>query len=102
MIIYIENDKNFYKFKEKYKKYYITPVFISILHTLGRNLCFNPHINIILLNSRISHKNKDYIKIDFSSHPSFHKRFIKALLDMLDKVFNDKSLRDLIFHSDQG
>ena len=64
---------NKYWVKEKYKKYDITPAFISIHHTFGRNLCFNPHIHMILLDGGIFNKNKDFIKIDFFSYPSFRK-----------------------------
>lgn len=42
--------------REKYKKYDITPAFVSILHTFGRNLCFNPHIHMTLLDGSISNK----------------------------------------------
>lgn len=81
--------------KEKYKKYDITPAFISILHTFGRNLCFNPHIHMILLDGGISNKNKSFIKIDFFSYPSFRKRFMKVLLDMLENDIGKKEFRKL-------
>lgn len=81
--------------KEKYKKFDITPAFISVLHTFGRNLCFNPHIHIILLDGGISNKNKSFIKIDFFSYPSFRKRFMKVLLDMLENDIGKKEFRKL-------
>lgn len=81
--------------REKYKKYDITPAFVSILHTFGRNLCFNPHIHMILLDGGISNKNKSFIKIDFFSYPSFRKRFMKVLLDMLEKDIGKKEFRKL-------
>ena len=84
-----------YWIKDKYKKYDITPAFISILHTFGRDLCFNPHIHMILLDGGISNKNKDFIKIDFFSYPSFRKRFMKVLLDMLEKDIGKKEFRKL-------
>ena len=72
-----------------------TPAFISIHHTFGRNLCFNPHIHMILLDGGISNKNKDFIKIDFFSYPSFRKRFMKILLDMLENDIGKKDFRKL-------
>lgn len=81
--------------KQKYKKYDITPAFISILHTFGRNLCFNPHIHMLLLDGGISNKNKDFIKIDFFSYPSFRKRFMKVLLDMLETDIGKNEFREL-------
>ena len=84
-----------YWFKEKYKKYDITPAFISIHHTFGRNLCFNPHIHMILLDGGISNKNKDFIKIDFFSYPSFRKRYMKIFLDMLENDIGKKDFRKL-------
>ena len=81
--------------KEKYKKCDITPAFISTLHTFGRNLCFNPHIHMLLLDGGISNKNKSFIKIDFFSYPSFRKRFMKVLLDMLENDIGKKEFRKL-------
>lgn len=81
--------------REKYKKYDITPAFISILHTFGRNLCFNPHIHMILLDGGISNKNNSFIKIDFFSYPSFRKRFMKVLLDMLENDIGKGKFRKI-------
>lgn len=81
--------------KQKYKKYDITPAFISVLHTFGRNLCFNPHIHMLLLDGGISNKNNEFIKIDFFSYPSFRKRFMKVLLDMLENDIGKDNFRKL-------
>lgn len=91
-----------YWIKEKYKKKDIIPAYISILHTFGRSLIFNPHIHMILMDGGISNKCMEFIKVDFFSYPSFRKRFMKVLLDMLEedigkdefrKVKNDLYLR---------
>lgn len=81
--------------KQKYKKHDIIPAFISVLHTFGRNLCFNPHIHILLLDGGISNKNHEFIKIDFFSYPSFRKRFMKVLLDMLESDIGKDNFRKL-------
>lgn len=68
-------------FNQKFKKYNLTPAFISVLHTYGRPLNFNPHIHMILLDGGVS-KTK-FFNIDFFSYTSFRKRFMKVLLDLL-------------------
>lgn len=84
-----------YWIKEKYKKYDLIPAFISILHTFGRNLCFNPHIHMILLDGGISNKTSQFIKIDFFSYPSFRKRFMKVLLDLLEEDIGKSEFRKI-------
>lgn len=79
--------------KEKYKKDNLTPAFISVLHTYGRALNFNPHIHMILLDGGIS-KTK-FKNIDFFSYPSFRKRFMKVILDLLEQQLGKKEFRRL-------
>lgn len=50
---------------------------------------------MILLDSGISNKNKDFIKIAFFSYPSFRKRFMKVLLDMLENDIDSYEFRKL-------
>ena len=83
-----------YWFKQKYKKKNAIPAFISIIHTFGRSLIFNPHIHMILMDGGISNINKEFIKVDFFAYPSFRKRFMKVLLDMLEKDIGKEN-----FHS---
>ena len=84
-----------YWIKEKYKKKDIIPAYISILHTFGRSLIFNPHIHMILMDGGISNKCKEFIKIDFFSYPSFRKRFMKVLLDMLEDDIGKNEFRKI-------
>ena len=95
-----------YKIKEKYKKKDIIPAYISILHTFGRSLIFNPHIHMILMDGGISNKCKEFVKIDFFSYPSFRKRFMKVLLDMLEEDIGKSEFRkvknDLYFRYKEG
>ena len=95
-----------YWIKEKYKKKDIIPAYISILHTFGRSLIFNPHIHIILMDDGISNKCKEFVKIDFFSYPSFRKRFMKVLLDMLEEDIGKSEFRkvknDLYFRYKEG
>ena len=73
-----------YWVKNKYKKKDLIPAYVSILHTFGRSLVFNPHIHMILLDGGISNKYNEFVKINFFSYPSFRKRFMKVLLDLLE------------------
>jgi predicted RNA-binding Zn-ribbon protein involved in translation (DUF1610 family) len=95
-----------YWFKEKYKKKQLIPAYISILHTFGRSLIFNPHIHMILMDGGISNKSKQFVKIDFFSYPSFRKRFMKVLLDMLEEDIGKKEFKkiknDLYFRYPNG
>ena len=80
-------------FHDKYKKKNITPAFISILHTYGRSLIWNPHIHMILLEGGM---NKDgFIAVNFFAYSAFRKRFMKVLLDLLEKEINTTEFRQL-------
>mgnify|MGYP003295639266 CR=1 FL=1 len=100
--IYFRNDRTLLKllfdaaaitikswFINKYKKEKLKPAFISVLHTYGRPLNFNPHIHMILLAGGIS--KTGFKNIDFFAYASFRKRFMKVLLDLLEeKIGKDK------------
>lgn len=84
-----------YWFKTKYKKKELIPAYISILHTYGRSLIFNPHIHMILMDGGVSNKTKDFINITFFSYTSFRKRFMKVLLDLLENDVGKKEFRKI-------
>ena len=79
-------------FKDKYK-IKVIPAFISVLHTYGRPLNFNPHIHMLLLDGGIS--NNKFIKVDFFSYASFRKRWMKLILDYLEFEIGKKDFRKL-------
>ncbi len=80
-------------FKDKYKGKDIHPGFISILHTYGRNIGWNPHIHMILLEGGLT--TDRFIPVKFFSYAAFRKRFMKVLLDLLDKEINTKEFKKL-------
>jgi len=80
-----------YYFNKKHKN--LTPAFVSVLHTYGRSLVFNPHIHMILLDGGIS--NNDFIKINFFNYSSFRKSFMKVLLDLLEKDIGKNEFRKI-------
>lgn len=80
-------------FHDKYKKKNITPAFVSVLHTYGRSIIWNPHIHMILLEGGI---NKDgFVPVNFFSYAAFRKRFMKVLLELLSKEINTVEFKNL-------
>lgn len=82
-------------FKEKYKKQKLIPGYISVIHTFGRSLVFNPHIHMILLDGGVSNINKSFVNINFFSYASFRKRFMKLILDMLENDIGKDKFRKI-------
>ena len=82
-----------YWFKEKYKRDNLIPAFISVLHTYGRALNWNPHIHMNLLDGGISKTN--FKNIDFFSYASFRKRFMKVILDLLENELGKDEFRQI-------
>lgn len=82
-------------FKDKYKKQNLIPSFISVLHTYGRPLNFNPHIHMILLNGGISKTNNNFVNVNFFSYSSFRKRWMKLILDLLENELGKSQFRKL-------
>ena len=80
-------------FNQKYKKKNLTPAYISVLHTYGRSLIWNPHIHMILLDGGIS--KTGIVKVDFFAYASFRKRFMKVLLDLLENDIGKDKFRNL-------
>lgn len=93
-------------FQEKYKKHNLIPAFISVLHTFGRPLNFNPHIHIILLDGGISKTFNKFINVNFFSYASFRKRWMKLILDLLENEIGKNEFRkiknDLYFKYPDG
>lgn len=79
------------KVKKKYKYKYM-PGFFAFLHTFGRPLNFNPHIHVIIAEGIIdkSHVFKTYNHFNYNA---LSKRFMKFLLDKMEKHFGKKQFR---------
>ncbi|MDD2391630.1 MAG: transposase [Bacilli bacterium] len=78
-----------YIFKNKHKG--LKSAFISVLHTYGRDLKFNPHIHMILLDSGIS--KTDFVKISYFNYASLRRSFMKVLLDLIEDEIGKKEFR---------
>lgn len=79
--------KNNSKYKWKY-----TPGFFAFLHTFGRPLNFNVHIHVIIAEYVID-KNKNLKKFNHFDYKALSKRFMKILLDLMEKEFGKNSFR---------
>lgn len=106
LLFYCSSSTVKYWFKEKYKKYNLIPAFISVLHTFGRPLNFNPHIHMILLDGGISKTFNKFVNVNFFSYASFRKRWMKLILDLLENELGKNEFRkiknDLYFKYPDG
>lgn len=62
------------------------PGFYAFLHTFGRPLNFNPHIHVIIAETIID-KHGFTKKYDYFDYNALSKRFMKILLDKMEKYF---------------
>ena len=81
------------KVKKKYK-YKYTPGFFSFLHTFGRPLNFNPHIHVIIAEGVVD-KNNNFKKFSHFNYDALSKRFMKILLDNMEKYFGKNTFKDI-------
>ena len=80
------------KVKKKYK-YNYTPGFFAFLHTFGRPLNFNTHIHIIIAEGLIDKKH-NFKKYNYFNYNALSKRFMKILLDKMEKYFGKKYFKE--------
>ena len=80
------------KVKKKYK-YKFMPGIFAFLHTFGRPLNFNPHIHVIIAEGLID-KNHNFKKYNYFNYDALSKRFMKILLDNMEKYFGKKVFKD--------
>ena len=67
------------------------PGFFAFLHTFGRPMNFNPHIHVIFAEYLIN--NGKFKKITYLDYNALSKRFMKILLDKMEKHFGKKIFR---------
>lgn len=61
----------------------LVPGFISVLHTYGRNLKWNPHIHILITEGGLTNKTMKFKSYSHFNYQSLRKTFQKILLDKL-------------------
>lgn len=81
------------KVKKKYK-YKFMPGFFAFLHTFGRPLNFNPHIHVVIAEGLID-KNHNFKKFNYFNYDALSKRFMKILLDKMEKHFGKNNFKDI-------
>ena len=80
------------KISSKYKLKY-SPGFFAFLHTFGRPLNFNTHIHVIIAEYVVD-KNKNLKKFNYFNYDALSKRFMKILLDKMEKHFGKDKFKD--------
>lgn len=61
----------------------LVPGFISVLHTYGRDLKWNPHIHVLITEGGLTNKLMKFKKYTHFNYESLRKTFQKILLDKL-------------------
>ena len=70
----------------------LTPGFIMVLHTFGRDLKWNPHIHVLMSEGGMTDQGI-YKKVNYINYEQLRKSFMKALFDCLSEhtdVFGGK------------
>lgn len=81
--------------KNRIRKYSLkySPGFFAFLHTFGRPLNFNVHIHVIIAEYIVD--NSGHLKkFDYFNYDALSKRFMKILLDKMEKYFGKKRFKE--------
>lgn len=63
----------------------LVPGYISVIHTFGRDLKWNPHIHVLITEGGLRRNSRKFVKKDHFNYESYRKTFQKILLD---KMYN--------------
>jgi len=63
----------------------LIPGFVSVLHTFGRNIKWNPHIHVLLTEGGLNKKGK-FITLDYISFELLRKKYQYNLLNIFSKI----------------
>jgi hypothetical protein len=74
--------------KQQFERKSLTPAFICVLHTFGRDLKFNPHIHVIVTEGGLTTAGK-WQNMSFFPFPLLRKAFQAILLNMLHEKLGD-------------
>ena len=69
---------------------------ISVVHTFGGDLKWNPHIHALYTEGGIDRNNKWFKKLDFIPYTYMKKVWRKLVLDIIKNNFRDRKTRNLI------
>lgn len=83
-------------FQRKSKKRSLQVGIITVIHTFGRDLKFNPHIHALVTEGAIDNRN-EWVPTEFIPYEYLRKSWQKVLLDLLKSWFsNNQSVMKLI------
>lgn len=84
----------YYKRMNKSKNYEVGV--ITVIHTFGRDLKFNPHIHALVTEGALD-RNKEWKKVEYISYDYLRKAWQKLLLDLMLKWFpGDAKIKRLV------
>ena len=89
-IDYLFNGKRESKRVDKSKSYTITPGYIQVLHTFGRDLKFNPHIHILISEGGINSKTNEFENVRHFNYHLMRKSWQKLILDAIHEKVGKK------------
>jgi hypothetical protein len=85
-----------YWYRKKSKKRHLDVGVITVIHTFGRDLKFNPHIHVLVTEGAID-VNHEWVPVDFIPYNYLRKSWQKLVMDLLKKWFpNNGKVRELI------
>jgi len=84
------NEKRESKRVDKSKAYTVTPGYIQVLHTFGRDLKFNPHIHILITEGGIDSRTDKFKCEKYFNYHLLRKSFQKIILDELHSIIGKK------------
>lgn len=84
----------YYRRMNKSKEYEVGV--ITVIHTFGRDLKFNPHIHALVTEGALD-KNKEWKRVEYISYEYLRKAWQKLLLDLLQKWYPEsEKVKELV------
>lgn len=83
VIQYLFNGRRENKRVDKSNAYYITPGFISVIHTFGRDLKWNPHVHMLISEGGFDSRSSSFTNFNFFDYNLLRKSWQKCILDAL-------------------
>ncbi|MEK4230502.1 transposase [Solibacillus sp. FSL H8-0538] len=85
-----------YYYERRNKQLQIKPGIITIIHTFGRDLKFNPHIHVLVTEGGMDSSN-DWKPLTFISYEYLQKSWQKIVMDSMKRWFpNNTAVQKLI------
>ena len=79
-----------YYFQRRNKHLELKPGIITVIHTFGRDLKFNPHIHVLVTEGAMD-KYREWRPLDYISYEYLRKSWQKIVMDSMKKWFPDNA-----------